>query len=58
MKSNSLILHEKKRGIHTEPDDVTAAKTVEEYGAHATSPTELPKSNVKIGSLYKQTNIR
>ena len=30
---------------------MTAAKTVDEYGAQATSPTALPKSKVKIGSL-------
>ena len=37
------------------PSAVTAAKTVDEYGAQATSPTALPRSNVNIGSL--QTDI-
>ena len=36
---------------HTFPSAVTAANTVEEYGAHATSPTELFKSKVKSGFL-------
>lgn len=38
-------------GWLTLPSAVTAANTVDEYGAQATSPTELLKSNVNIGSL-------
>jgi len=39
------------------PSAVTAAKTVDEYGAQATSPTALPRSNVNIGSLATIINI-
>ena len=39
------------------PSAVTAAKTVEEYGAQATSPTALPRSNVNIGSLATNDNM-
>lgn len=35
----------------TLPSDVTAARTVLEYGAHFTSPTLAPKSNMNSGSL-------
>ena len=35
----------------TFPSAETAANTVEQYGAHATSPTTLLRSNVNIGSL-------
>ncbi len=41
--------------ILTEPDEVTAANTVDEYGAQATSPTALFRSNVNIGSLQRKT---
>ena len=37
----------------TRPSVVQAANTVEAYGAQATSPTELFKSNVNMGSLYE-----
>ena len=40
----------------TFPSAVTAANTVEEYGAQATSPTGLFKSNVNNGSLKKNRN--
>lgn len=36
---------------NTLPSAVTAANTVDEYGAQATSPTELFKSKVKRGFL-------
>lgn len=36
---------------NTFPSVVTAANTVDEYGAHLTSPTLAPKSNIKSGSL-------
>ena len=39
----------------TFPSAVTAAKTVEEYGAQATSPTELFRSNVNRGFLKQYT---
>ena len=38
----------------TLPSAVTAANTVEEYGAQATSPTALFKSKVNTGSLWKE----
>lgn len=36
---------------NTFPSVVTAANTVLEYGAHLTSPTLAPKSNINNGSL-------
>lgn len=36
---------------HTFPSLVTAANTVDEYGAHLTSPTLSPTSNTNSGSL-------
>lgn len=36
---------------------VTAANTVDEYGAHLTSPTLAPKSNIKSGSLKMDYSI-
>ena len=42
--------------MFTFPSAVTAAKTVDEYGAQATSPTALPRSNVNIGSLANNNN--
>lgn len=40
----------------TLPSVVTAARTVLEYGAHLTSPTLAPKSNMKSGSLMIERN--
>jgi hypothetical protein len=39
------------------PADVTAAKTVEEYGAHSMSPTAYPKSNVIKGLVTPMSHI-
>lgn len=39
---------------NTLPSAVTAANTVDEYGAQATSPTELFKSKVKRGFLQSK----
>lgn len=40
-----------KSNTYTFPSFVTAANTVDEYGAHLTSPTQAPTSNTKSGSL-------
>lgn len=40
----------------TVPSIVTAAKTVEEYGDQATSPTAAFRSNVNIGVLHRNEN--
>lgn len=37
---------------YTFPSVVTAARTVLEYGAHLTSPTLAPRSNINNGSLW------
>lgn len=48
----ALYLLTFKSNTNTLPSVVTAAKTVLEYGAHFTSPTLAPKSNMKRGSLW------
>lgn len=39
----------------TKPSVVTAAKTVEEYGPQATSPTDALSSNVNMGALKNRS---
>jgi len=39
------------------PADVTAANTVEEYGAHSMSPTAQPRSKVMIGLTMLESHI-
>lgn len=46
-----LYLLTLRSNTQTLPSLVTAANTVEEYGAHLTSPTLSPTSNTKRGSL-------
>lgn len=48
----ALYLLTFKSNTNTLPSVVTAAKTVLEYGAHFTSPTLAPKSNINKGSLW------
>lgn len=46
-----LYLFTFKSKTYTFPSEVTAAKTVDEYGAHWTSPTGAPTSKTNRGSL-------
>jgi hypothetical protein len=56
METAHLIAKLKINSTITLPSAVTAAKTVDEYGAHATSPTALPRSKVNTGSLKQESN--
>lgn len=46
-----LYLLTLRSNTHTLPSLVTAANTVDEYGAHLTSPTLSPTSKTNRGSL-------
>lgn len=53
-----LYLFTFKSKTYAFPFEVTAPKTVEEYGAQLTSPTLAPKSNTNRGSLKLKDQIR